>query len=330
MLVPLRRCLIAIVLACLPAPLAFGQEAAVAAPAPESATTAATVAADAPVRTDVTTADFVRVVDQVAEFAARHTAAGVLLVVDIDNTLLAMNQHLGSDQWFTWQDGLLKSDPDSPHLVAEDFPGLLEVQGTLFALSGMHPPEPDLPEHIKAIQDMGVTTVVLTSRSDDFRNAAQRELARNGYDFAKSALRIDERRGVFLPFDPALPDAHGLSADIIETIKDRLSPVSYSGGIYMTAGQHKGHMLQTLLARAIPDDGARHESRTFRAVVFVDDHQKHTQRVHDALADSPMDLATIRYSREDGNVAAFEASDKRQEVNGWRRLQRAIDTVLMQ
>ena len=37
----------------------------------------------------------------------------VLLVLDIDNTLLAMNQDLGSDQWFEWQRYLLDHEPRS-------------------------------------------------------------------------------------------------------------------------------------------------------------------------------------------------------------------------
>lgn len=280
-------------------------------------------------RTAVTTADFERVVAQVEEFADKHTAAGVLLVMDIDNTLLAMNQDLGSDQWFNWQAALQKDDPESRDLVAGDFPGLLRVQGELFALSGMHPPEPELPALIERIQDLGVTTVVLTSRGHSFRDAAERELNRNGYDFASTALRIDEQRGLFLPFDANRPDAHGLSAEIIEQIEGRLSPVSYANGVYMTAGQHKGYMLQTLLARAIPDDGTLVASRAFRAVVFVDDHEKHTTRVHEALADSPLDVATFRYSREDGNVARFNDSAKRHVVEDWNRLQRAIDAVMV-
>ena len=56
-------------------------------------------------------------------------AANVLVVLDIDNTLLATDQDLGGDAWFNWQAGLLKSEPKSEHLVAKSFGGLLRVQG---------------------------------------------------------------------------------------------------------------------------------------------------------------------------------------------------------
>ncbi|WP_146583993.1 DUF2608 domain-containing protein [Posidoniimonas polymericola] len=331
-----RPTLLVLAIALLWSPWAAAEEPALAPAAeppsseqPAAEAGAAERPAGARIRKAVTTADFERVVKQVEKFAAKHTAAGVLLVMDIDNTLLAMNQDLGSDQWFNWQAQLQQDNPRSRDLVARDFPGLLGVQGELFALSGMHPPQPELPALIEQIQDLGVTTVVLTSRGHSFRDAAERELTRNGYDFSVSALRIDEARGLFLPFDANRPDAHGLSAEIIQQIEGRLAPVSYANGIYMTAGQHKGYMLQTLLARAIPDNGTLVESRAFRAVVFVDDHEKHTARVHEALADSPLDLATFRYSREDGNVARFNESAKRHVVEDWNRLHRAIDAVMV-
>lgn len=281
------------------------------------------------VRESVTTANFFDVRDKVAEFVAKHTQEQVLLVVDIDNTLLAMNQDLGSDQWFNWQAGLQENEPDSPDLVAKKFSGLLDVQGTLFALSEMHAPEPDLPSLIRQIQDFGVTTVVLTSRGPNYRDTAERELERNGYDFTESALHINEKRGLFKPFDPDRPDAHGLSTEITETIKSRLRAVTYANGIYMTAGQHKGYMLRTLLARAIPDRGTLHETRSFRAIVFVDDHSRHTAKMCEAFEHAPLDLAIFRYSREDGNVRNFEDSAKKHVVHDWNRLKDFVDGVLV-
>ncbi len=287
------------------------------------------------VRESITTANFFDVRDKVAEFVTKHTQEQVLLVVDIDNTLLAMNQDLGSDQWFNWQVELQENEPDSPDLVAKKFSGLLDVQGTLFALSEMHAPEPDLPSLIKQIQGFGVTTVVLTSRGPNFRDTAERELGRNGYDFTESALPIDEKRGLFMPFDPDRPDAHGLSTEITKTIKSRLRAVTYANGIYMTAGQHKGYMLRTLLARAIPvaraipDRGTLHKSRSFQAIVFVDDHPRHTAKMCEAFEHAPLDLVTFRYSREDGNVRNFEDSAKKHVVHDWNRLKDFVDGVLV-
>jgi len=268
------------------------------------------------------TADFSRVVSKTKELVEKYSKDNVLVVIDIDNTLLAMNQDLGSDQWYNWQDELLNKEPNSPDLVAKDLDGLLEVQGTLFALSKMHPPEPKLPEHVAEIQQLGLTTVVLTSRGFSFRDASERELKRNGYDLAATAPTIKEARGLFMPFDPAQPNAHGLSAEIIEKIKGRLRPVTYSNGIYMTAGQHKGYMLRTLLARTEP-------KRSFKAIVFVDDHEKHTTRMHEAFEGTSLHLATFHYTREAGNVSNFNASHKRHVVEDWRRLEDFVESVLV-
>ena len=68
----------------------------------------------------------------------------VLLVADNDNTLLAMDQSLGSDQWFQWQSYLLDQEPNSPHLVAKSFDGLLVVQGYCSNRGACTPPQPDL------------------------------------------------------------------------------------------------------------------------------------------------------------------------------------------
>lgn len=304
------------------APLANGQEVA-------ERSEEAAVADSQRILQSIETADFERVGEAVDELLETHSADQVLLVVDIDNTLLAMNQDLGSDQWFNWQAGLLNSDPVSPDLVAGDFEGLLEVQGILFALSHMHPPQPELPTLVSAIQDKGVAAIVLTSRGPEFRDASERELKRAGYDFTHSSIAIKETRDRFMPFDPYHPDDLGLDHETADELATRLKPVTYQHGIFMTAGQHKGYMLQLLLARAVAD---QHDSsqRTFSAIVFVDDHGKHTERMHEAWSDTEVDLITVRYSREDGDVKNFEDSSKRHVVAGWNNLKRDMQSLLVQ
>ncbi len=275
------------------------------------------------------TSDFVLVQQSIDTFLNDIEPEKILLVVDIDNTLLAMNQDLGSDQWFSWQEGLLKNEPASPHLVAPEFEGLLRVQGILFGLGGMHPPDPNLPKMIARIQSQGVATVVLTSRGPEFRNAAERELKNNGYRFdqPENRLEIVEKRGNFRPYDAAKPDEHGLSQQTMEILGDPRD-VSYANGIYMTAGQHKGFMLKTLLARAVSDEKPD-QKREFEAILFVDDHQKHTDRMHAAFQSDALSLVTFHYMQEDGNVANFDRSSKQHVIRDWNRLNEFIQTVLV-
>ena len=129
-----------------------------------------------------------------------------------------------------------------------------------------------------------------------------------------------------MPFDPSQTDAHGLSADIITTVLKKARPVTYANGIYMTAGQHKGYMLKTLLARAVTTEKT---TRSFKAIVFVDDHDKHTNRMHDAFAGDSIELYTYHYMQEDGNVLNFERSSKSHVIRDWNRLKEFIETVIV-
>ena len=261
------------------------------------------------------TASFIDVANRVKAEIDRHGVENVLLVVDVDNTTLAMDQPLGSDQWYGWQYDFIFRNAESRFRVAKDLNELLQIQGTLFALGGMHPPEPDQPRMITEIQEAGCCTIVLTSRGPEFRDATERELKRNGYDFNDSALRINEpARGRFLPYDKARPNTHGLSIEELEALRDP-RPVSYSQGIFMTAGQNKGYMLRTLLARS---------PRTFQAIVFADDHDKHTSRMTKAFKDTGITTACLHYIREQPNVDAFKESDKETVAKQWDQLNNSI------
>lgn len=268
-----------------------------------------------------TTDDFAGMHAAALRLGQQYGAERVLLVFDIDNTLLAMNQDLGSDPWFDWQRDLQKTNPNSKRLVAREFDDLLAAQGLLFTLSPMHPPQADAPDLVRSLQKRGFPTLALTSRSDAFRAAAERELKRNGYAFDAHSLPLRVPKGkTFAPYNLSNLAAVGLSADDeqrYDLVEPR--PVSYNAGVFMAAGQHKGVMLLTILARA------KHK---YSAVVFIDDHDRHTKRVHDVLSRHGVDVTTFRYSHEDAWVERFRKSDKREVTSKWRRLQKTLDAVL--
>lgn len=268
----------------------------------------------------VETSDFADVEKHVAQYEQLLGSEDVLLVCDIDNTLLAMNHALGSDQWFEWQSYLLASQPGSKQLVAKDFGGLLNVQGTLFTLGSMRTPEPSQPAIIAGIQARGVRTLVLTSRGPDFRLATRRELLSNGYEFSKSALPLKKvPRGNFLPYNLKQIKKSGLTRKEITLLGlGTPRPVSYADGVYMTAGQHKGAMLLTMLAKC---------EHKFRAIVFVDDHNRHIARVYDAITRRGIDVTCIHYQREDANVNRFNYSNKRDVSERWQRLDKTLQAV---
>src|SRR4051812_20301929 len=78
------------------------------------------------------TKDFADAAKTVEAYVAKYGAEQVLLVLDIDNTVMSMDSDLGSDHWYEWQNYLLNHEPKSPHLVAKALPDLLKVQGILY------------------------------------------------------------------------------------------------------------------------------------------------------------------------------------------------------
>lgn len=246
-------------------------------------------------------------------YAQEFGADAVLLVVDIDNTVLAMDEPLGSEQWFDWQTFLWKNQPQSPDLVADSFPGILEAQGRLYNRGHMHPPQADLPAIVKRMQDAGVAAVVLTSRGEDFRGSTERELARNGFDFTRTALATrDQEDSLYMPYDPAAPAAAGISAREVSTLKlEKPQEVSYRNGIMMTSGQHKGIMLVTLLHRT---------TEPIKAVIFVDNRADHVAGVIDQMQEEGIEATGLVYTREDNSIKSFQYGPKDAVAAQWRAL----------
>jgi hypothetical protein len=317
-----------------------------------------------------TTATFNDIEKTVNKLGTKYGIDRVLLVVDIDNTLLAMNQDLGSDQWLGWQLRLHSEDPTSEYLIADEFDEMLAAQALLYALCHMHPPEASTPEVIHRLQQAGFRMLVHTSRGYQMRDATRRELHANGFDFATNALAtMNCCAGPILPYQPDDIISSGLSGEEAElfladhneradresasrpkavdyrdtpnsaasntatlTVKavvesqsatdHAIKPpklVSYSEGVYMTAGQHKGAMLRILLAKT---------QQRFDAIVFVDDHAHHVQAVQDAFQHQSLpELWTYRYTKEDVNVARFNPPDEKL-VEKVTRQWKAIDMVL--
>jgi hypothetical protein len=266
------------------------------------------------------TKEFADVAAAADRYVEKYGAEHVLLVLDIDNTIMAMNQDLGSDHWFEWQNYLLTNEPDSPFLVADTFPGLLEVQGIIYNLGHMHPPEPLQPALVAGLQKRGVSTIVLTSRGPEYRVATERELKRCGYDLAATALPVhDVPGGSYLAYDPARPEEDGLTADELKTFKlEEPRPVSYENGIFMTAGQHKGIMLLTLM---------HHTNRDIKAVVYVDDNVRHVGNVFSAAVDRNLEISSFQYQHEEVRVQRFQYGDKGDVTRRWHQLRDTIQAV---
>jgi len=245
-----------------------------------------------------TTDDLGMVADEALQLAGRLGAEQVLVVFDIDNTLLAMEQGLGSDQWYYWQKDLETEDPCSGLRVSDRF----MVQGALFFASAMRPTQADAAEQVSRLQDAGLPVIAITSRGTDYRLQTYRELRRNGISFWPNAL----------------PPQQGFSESFIPEGGSR--PARYEDGVFLTAGQDKGVMTRALLEKTgtpVPS-----------VIVIADDKSENLKNVMAAFQGTDTAVHAWRYSREDANVAAFDPGKAAEEWDALRPALIKIEQVL--
>ena len=240
------------------------------------------------------TADLAIVTNDALELTARTGKEDILVVFDIDNTLLAMEQGLGADQWYEWQKDLSKQDQCNTQNVGDRF----AVQGSLYFASAMRRTQEDGAAQVKAIQSKGINVISLTSRGPDYQLQTFRELRRNDYSFAYSS--IGPQGGYEQPFMPAE--------------KGRLT--LFEDGVFLTAGQHKGEMLHALLEKTGTPLPA--------VVVMVDDKQKNLDAVMETFSALNVPVHAWRYTREDQNVRDF---DPEQAHSQWQSIEAALRQI---
>ncbi len=245
---------------------------------------------------------FDRIDAAVTAINEKYGARDVLVVLDIDNTILTSTVDLGGDIWYQWQRGGLSVKPGPDQKVDCLFEDAI---GLLYELGPMRLTEETLPDRIRSWQDGGNTVFALTSRSPKYRAATERELTRKGIDFARA---------------PLAPE--GTSTPVYREVAER--EWSYMQGVMMTTGMNKGTMLETLLART---------GRTFSAVVFVDDTRRHIDDVFAAFRASERTEAMIfHYTRieaereaEFGDVLTAQQAEKMD--SDWRSLNAVLNEI---
>lgn len=243
---------------------------------------------------DQETSNLTDIKSDVMTLARQVGKQNVLMVFDIDNTLLAMEQGLGADQWYDWQKELNDSDRCNPQNVGNRF----AAQGAIYFASAMRPTQADGASVVKAIQDQGIRVIALTSRGQDYRLQTFRELRRNNFDFTFSA--IGPAGGYAEPFTP------------VEN--GRLS--RYEDGVFLTAGQHKGDMLQALLSKTgtpLPE-----------VVVMADDKQANLDAIKQTFGSLQIPVHAWRYTGEDENVRNF---DSQKAAGQWREIEASLRQI---
>jgi Protein of unknown function (DUF2608) len=286
-----------------------------------------------------TTSSFADLETATQKFAKFSDSSKVLMVFDIDNTLLAMDQDLGSDQWFEWQEGLLRNQPHDPALVASDFQGLLDAQTLLWNIGEMSPPEKEQPAIIHRMQKRGFTSLLLTSRGPEVNDLTLKALENNGYHFSTTSLPPKEGfPATFLPYNRSKIEYSGITINEAiamelgfdskqDCLKKKLEfsapcfrkprPVKYADGIFFTTGQNKGAMLRTLLYKT-----GHTGSQRFSAIVYADDKIKHVKHVYQAFCDKPVELLLFHYTHESKRVELFRKDSKSKLSSKWKQIQK--------
>jgi hypothetical protein len=219
---------------------------------------------------------------EIRKLAAVDGASNVLVVFDIDNTLLTMSQPLGGNAWYEWQAARILADV--PDREFADFNQLLEMQDYLFSLGHMTPPEPDIPSLFNRLQRDGFRILLLTGRAPGNAASTVRELRRNGMNTAASAIGPGDGDNRF--WKPESVMTPGEKAECVW--KEEASEyVFFSNGILFSAGLHKGQMLRLLL---------RLKNVRPARIVFIDDSPGNTARVESAFP--PGTVRAFLYTRE--------------------------------
>jgi len=245
---------------------------------------------------------FSEVNDTVSILNERHGADNVLIVLDIDNTVLTSSVDLGGDIWYQWQTGKLDVKP----AVAQKVKCLFEDSiGLLYELNPMVLTEKEVPSMIESWQYNGNTVFALTSRAPKYRAATERELLNKNINFEKSAL-----------------SSIGKEPPTLRLVTER--ELSYMKGIMMTSGMNKGEMLQYLLDRT---------QRDFDAIVFVDDSKKNVDNVFAQYTNTDnVEMIIFHYTKiESERIGQYGAvlTDQQAELMGekWKTLNDTLNEI---
>ncbi|MCH2058643.1 MAG: DUF2608 domain-containing protein [Thalassotalea sp.] len=266
-------------------------------------TAQSTMAADRPLnKMEVKT--YEPIVAKVNELNAKYGAENVLIVLDIDNTILTSSVDLGGDIWYQWQRGKLDIKPSLEQKVSCLFEDSI---GLLYELTPMYLTEENLPNIISSWQQTN-TLFALTSRAPKYRPATERELDNKGIDLAKAAIA------------PV-----GQKAPLYREMLER--EMSYMEGIMMTSGMNKGEMLDYLLSKT---------GRKFDAFVFVDDSEKNIVDLYNNYkSQNTIDRNIVHYinieaKREAEFGALITKVQADQMASQWTKLNETLNAIFPQ
>ena len=235
-----------------------------------------------------------------------------LVVFDIDDTLLTSSQELGSVGWFDWQSSLLKNNPNSSFLFANNIMGLLKIQNLLFHMVDAKLTDEFVLKFINGIAKKS-KLLVLTARNPLFENVTTKQFQKVGY-ISQAGENIFQTYGI--SFD-------GYRSNIITPFvcTNLKRHAVFSHGIFYASGQNKGMALKCILEQS---------EQTFKNIIFIDDSYKNVEDVANAFELSDVNVFAIHYTHENNKEEKIKTSAMLQTkvFMQWQLIKNSIHTAI--
>lgn len=258
----------------------------------------------------LTTQNFSDVVLLAKNINQNISSKDVLIVFDLDNTLIKFAFDFGSEHWFMWQKELITNGAKDLPAVTNSVENLLTVQSWIYQQFPMEAVDYLQVPWIREMQMSGAAIIALTSRSFSTLEPTLREIERNNIYFSKSSqLGLSNNRLIYFPYDHLHPEQSGLSSQDISDFK--LGPANYvtfDQGVYLTQGQNKGIMLKTLLYKM---------QRKFKAIIFIDDRLTHIETMKKMANNISEKVYSIHFNKSELWTKPFFDGGKEKEQGEW-------------
>ncbi len=192
--------------------------------------------------------------------------SGMLVIFDVDNTLIEPVQELGSDQWFEHR---IKEYISYGYAKDAALEKALREWTAIQSITNIKTVEGGTSEIIHKIQQQGVSVMGLTTRGLGLSTRTVEQLHTVGIDLGATAPIQEE---IFFMNEKG---------------------VLFRGGTLFTAGTHKGNALRKFLKRI---------NYTPDSILFVDDKISHLMAVESLCEDLGIPFIGYRYGRLDDKV----------------------------
>jgi hypothetical protein len=207
-------------------------------------------------------------INDILKFASDNKT---LVVFDLDNTLIYANQEVGSDQWFFH---LLNEKIASGLSREEALSVVLPMLFDVYNHMKFYPVEKEGPAVLSLLQNKGIPTVALTTRSLPLVERTRTHLKEAGFNFASCNI---------------------FAKDIsIQLVK----PALLTNGIIFCNDNNKGQTLLKVL-----------ELCNFKpeTIVFIDDKLSHLFDVEKECLLNKIQFIGIRYGKLDSDATRFDS-----------------------